>query len=156
MKRFTLAATVLFLLSPLAFAIEPAGVPAAGVPAPAEEQPDSETLAQAPAPCVDAADPSLQSSSNDLFTPPFQLTAAGAACSATATCGNGSTLTCTGSGFCAAQDASCPSERGWVECNGNRQRCGLCPGTCTGNQHCPDTPGCTGKCKQGLCVYTCS
>jgi hypothetical protein len=50
-------------------------------------------------------------------------------CSAHATCYNGSAVTCSngGSGSCTGIDASCPSQRGYVQCGGVTTNCPACP-----------------------------
>ena len=47
-------------------------------------------------------------------------------CTATATCENGNTVSCTGSSSCQATDASCPVQRGFVKCDGSYIFCGAC------------------------------
>lgn len=51
----------------------------------------------------------------------------------TARCHDGSTVSCTASS-CSAQDANCPSNNGWVRCNGRTTSCGSCPAP---NDPCP-------------------
>lgn len=51
-------------------------------------------------------------------------------CSAWATCYNGSTVDCSSSsssGTCSYQDANCPASWGYVECDGVRWWCPICP-----------------------------
>ena len=82
-------------------------------------------------------------------------------CSAHATCGNGSSVTCTsGSGSCTGIDAACPSQAGYVQCGGTTTNCSPCPTvgygctnvTCTTdaqcNAICPD-PEQGGRCQTG-------
>jgi len=52
-----------------------------------------------------------------------------AACTVTASCGSGGTVSCSGSS-CLAEDDACPSSDGWVKCDGAIKFCGGCP--------CPD------------------
>ena len=83
-------------------------------------------------------------------------------CSAHATCGNGSAVTCTngGSGSCVGVDASCPGQAGYVQCGGTTTNCPPCSTVgfgCTNvtcstdaqcNAICPD-PEQGGRCQTG-------
>lgn len=53
-------------------------------------------------------------------------TGGGTRATCTARCNNGSTVSCTAS-TCSAQDANCPTNNGWVRCNGVTTSCGSCP-----------------------------
>lgn len=86
------------------------------------------------------------------------------ACTASALCDNGTTITCSlsGSGTCQGVNASCPSEVGFVRCGGNYSYCpNTCP-SCPGTLSCEDLnagnygPGvCPSRCvgSDGFCGY---
>ena len=62
-----------------------------------------------------------------------------AGCTATANCGDGSTISCSDSGSsasCHAQDHYCPLTQGWVRCGGETRYCPSCP-------LCPTVSGCS-------------
>lgn len=78
-------------------------------------------------------------------------------CSATALCGDGSTVSCSCSGpscNCNAQDVSCSAnQRGYVSCNGNTTYCTACP--CPPSNRCINGAPCQancGNCGIGSCV----
>jgi hypothetical protein len=48
-------------------------------------------------------------------------------CDAFADCDDGSFVSCTGSSSCTFFDSACPLERGYVECDGVRTYCPICP-----------------------------
>jgi len=64
------------------------------------------------------------------------------ACTATANCSSG-TVSCSGNSTCTAVDAACPSQAGYVTCDGVTTNCGACPGS--GNPNCDDCAA-TGDC----------
>lgn len=69
-------------------------------------------------------------------------------CEATADCWDGSSKVCFGSSDCSARDSACPIQRGYVECDGTRTYCPVCPGcvtegdTCALAWECTSPPGC--------------
>lgn len=67
-------------------------------------------------------------------------------CNATASCGSGSPVSCTGSSTCSAADRACPTQRGHVTCNGVTT---WCPATC-----CADTDWCC-RCGATSDCYAC-
>jgi hypothetical protein len=47
-------------------------------------------------------------------------------CWAAATCSGGGSVSCSGSATCSSVDASCPSQRGYVTCDGVTTYCPIC------------------------------
>jgi hypothetical protein len=52
----------------------------------------------------------------------------------TADCGPYSDVSCSTNGTCTAVDRNCPSQRGWVTCNGVTTFCPVCTSGCTEGQ----------------------
>lgn len=110
---------------------------------------------------VESATSSACDTEAPLFVQPIFAAAAGdgggnrATC--TATCRNGSTVSCTGSS-CTGADANCPSHKGFVRCDGVTTWCSAaCPPS-----NCPNTPGCnyvfnkfTACCVSSTCPMIC-
>ena len=67
-----------------------------------------------------------------------------AGCTASATCRNGITISCSNSGSstaCSSSDHNCPFTQGWVKCGSSTQNCSAsCPVS-----NCPVRPGCSYK-----------
>ena len=66
------------------------------------------------------------------------------ACTATATCNGGVTVSCSGSGTCTAVDQNCPNQQGYVNCGSSWVSC---PASC------PLEPNCH-QYDHGGCTYT--
>ncbi len=111
---------------------------------------DQANVAAADAVAVDAAEVSTpQACAGSFSSPPnFVAITDGAdrggnsrsSCTASATCYNGSTISCSGTTSCTAQDANCPTSRGYVNCGSGTQYCPACPGS--------------GPCPVNSCGYT--
>jgi hypothetical protein len=73
---------------------------------------------------------------------------AGAVCTASISCGNGTSVSCTGSSSCQASDRNCASGgwRGSVNCGAGPIYCPPCPVVCSLNISCTDGSriGCSG------------
>lgn len=76
-----------------------------------------------------------------------------AACTASADCLAGGTVNCQGNNNCSAQDQTCLSCEGWVECDGNRTYCPACE-QCTFNQ-CRQGCSCPGGVSNCVNFCTC-
>ena len=77
-----------------------------------------------------------------------------ALCSATATCSDGTTRNCqsnTSSSSCLAVDSNCPTQQGYVTCDGFTTWCPACPPT-----GCCNEAACAASCYPCPYSYTCS
>lgn len=121
MKKMVLALSL--SLAALGFLLSPAMAAASLNPAPVLSAEDQEFLASlaapvlAPAPELEAKGPGIRPKS---------------ACSATANCGAGSPVSCTGNSSCTATDRNCAAGiRGNVTCDGVKTKCQpACPVDC--------------------------
>jgi hypothetical protein len=109
------------------------------------------------APALSAADLAFLAS---LAAPPAPAPAANrpsglqkALCSATATCSDGTTRTCqsnVSSSSCTAVDHNCPTQQGYVTCDGATTLCPSCPPGCC------NEAACAASCYPCPYSYTCS
>jgi len=83
-----------------------------------------------------------------------------ALCSATANCWDGTTRSCQGNNSvtaCVGVDSNCPTQRGYVTCDGATQYCPICPtsGGCPSNW-CTFEAECASSCFPCDYTYTCN
>jgi hypothetical protein len=131
-------ATLGFLMSPATAAASP---PQAAPALSAADQAFLATLATAPAPVPAAKRPILGK----------------ALCTATANCGPGGTISCSGNNSttsCSATDQNCPHQRGSVTCDGTVTQC---PNACICELDCTaDRADCVGGCNPCPAVFSCN
>lgn len=74
-------------------------------------------------------------------------------CTAQAACSNGSSVSCnSASGICTGVDAACPSQQGYVTCNGATTYCPACPPPCSATAGCQNGSSVSCSSSSGTCV----